>query len=153
MYIFIPYYITLYIFVCVCVCVRVCVCVWMLDAVFFFNVISTSVGYLMPKQQLVLKIKKKLATSLKNKVTYNLFAHKLYTHTHTHIYIYIYTYLCVWCSWAAVFHLTMFNKIIDTFCLYNLIKILSSFLISVLVSGWYWWMNLSKLPRTLLELS
>ena len=30
----------------------------------------------------------------------------------------------------------------DTFCLYNFIKILSSFLISVLVSGWNWWMNL-----------
>ena len=33
----------------------------------------------------------------------------------------------------------------DKFCLYDLIKILSSFLISVLVSGWIWWMNLPKL--------
>ena len=35
----------------------------------------------------------------------------------------------------------------DTFCLCNFIKILSSFLISVLVSGWNWGMNLPKLSR------
>ena len=33
-------------------------------------------------------------------------------------------------------HLWLNNK--DTFCLYHFIKILSSFLISVLVSGWNW---------------
>ena len=37
-------------------------------------------------------------------------------------------------------HVWLGNK--DTFCLYNFIKIFSSFLISVLVSGWNWWMNL-----------
>ena len=51
------------------------------------------------------------------------------------------------CSWAAVFHLGMFDNIIDTFCRYNFIKILSSFLISVLVSGWNWWMKLPNCPE------
>ena len=32
----------------------------------------------------------------------------------------------------------------DKFCLYKLFKILSSFLISVLVSGWNWEMNFPK---------
>ena len=44
------------------------------------------------------------------------------------MYIYIYIYV------------RLNNK--DTFCQYNFIKILSSFLISVLVSGWNWWMNI-----------
>ena len=47
----------------------------------------------------------------------------------------------------------MFGEIIDTFCLYNFIKILSSFLISILVSGWNWWMNLPKLSQALSDLS
>ena len=50
-----------------------------------------------------------------------------------YIYIYIYIYMNVWLN----------NK--DTFWLYDFIKILSSFLISVLVSGWNWSMNLPKL--------
>ena len=41
----------------------------------------------------------------------------------------------------------------DTFCLYNLIKILSSFPVSVLASGWNWCMNLPKLSRSLSDLS
>ena len=45
-----------------------------------------------------------------------------------HVYIYIYA----WLNYK------------DTFCLYNTIKILSSFLISVLVPGWNWWMNFPK---------
>ena len=40
----------------------------------------------------------------------------------------VYVYMCVCVS--------LNNK--DKFCLYNLFKILSSFLISVLVSGWNW---------------
>ena len=43
------------------------------------------------------------------------------THTHTNIYIYIYIYIYVWLN----------NK--DKFCLYNFIRILSSFQTSVLV--------------------
>ena len=42
---------------------------------------------------------------------------------------------------------------IDTCCLYNLIKIFSSLHISALVSGWNWWMNLPKLSRELSEYS
>ena len=42
--------------------------------------------------------------------------------------MYIYIYIHVWLN----------NN--NTFCLYNFIKILSSSLISVLVSGWNWWM-------------
>ena len=41
-----------------------------------------------------------------------------------------------------------FNKK-DKFCLYDLFKILSSFLISVLVSGWDFSMNLQRLSRAL----
>ena len=61
----------------------------------------------------------------------------------SYIYIYIYIYVCVCVCVCVVVHLSTFdlnNK--DTFCLYNLNKILSSFLISVLVSGWNWRMNL-----------
>ena len=46
----------------------------------------------------------------------------------------------------------MLGLIIKTVCLYNLIKILSNY-ISVLVSGWNWWMNLPKLSRALKDLS
>ena len=66
------------------------------------------------------------------------------------LYIYIYIYICVcvcvcvWLSSSRSFnHVSLNCK--DTFCLYNLIKILSSFLISVSVSGWNWWMDLPKL--------
>ena len=48
----------------------------------------------------------------------------MHTHTYIYIYIYVYTYM----------HVSLNSK--DTFCLYNLIKILLSFFISVLVSGW-----------------
>ena len=41
-----------------------------------------------------------------------------------------------------------YNK--DTFCLYYFIKILSSFLIRVLISDWNWWMNLPKALGTIL---
>ena len=41
----------------------------------------------------------------------------------------------------------------DTYGLYDFIKVLSRFLIIVLVSGWNWWMNLPKLSRALLNLS
>ena len=46
------------------------------------------------------------------------------------LYIYIYLFK----------HVSLNSK--DTFCLYNLIKILSSFLISILVLGSNWGMNL-----------
>ena len=55
--------------------------------------------------------------------------------------IYIYVCVCV----CVCKHVLINNK--DTFCLYNFIKILSSFLINVLFSGWNWWMNLPKLSR------
>ena len=42
-------------------------------------------------------------------------------------------------------HVSLNNK--DKFCLYNLFKILSSFLISVLLSSWNWWMNLPQLSQ------
>ena len=55
----------------------------------------------------------------------------------TYIYIYIYIYIYVSSN----------SK--DKFCLYKLFKILLSFLISVLVSGWNWGMNLPKLSQAL----
>ena len=65
------------------------------------------------------------------------------------IYIYIYIYVCVCvcvfvCVCVCVCVCVWLNNK-ATFCLYNFIKILSSFLISVLVSGWNWWMNLPKI--------
>ena len=61
----------------------------------------------------------------------------IYTHTHTHTHIYIYIYIYV----------SLNNK--DRFCLYNLSKILSYFLISVLVSGCNWMINFPKLSWAL----
>ena len=58
----------------------------------------------------------------------------------TNKYIYIYIYIYVWLN----------NK--STFCLYYFIKILLSFLTSVLVLGWNWWMNLPKLSQVLSNL-
>ena len=49
-------------------------------------------------------------------------------------YVYIYIYV------------SLNNK--DKFCLYNSFKILSSFLLSVLVSGWNWYMNFPIFPYT-----
>ena len=54
-------------------------------------------------------------------------------------YIYIYIYICMY----TYVHLYILYKYVsltdkDKFCLYNLFKILLSFLISVLVSGWNW---------------
>ena len=46
-------------------------------------------------------------------------------------------------------HVWLNNK--DTFCLYNFSRILPSFLKSVLVLGWSWWINLPKLSRALLQ--
>ena len=63
--------------------------------------------------------------------------HHVHTHTHTYIYIYIHIYIYVW----------IYNP--EILCLCNSIKILSSFLISTLVSGFNSWMNLPKLSRTL----
>ena len=54
--------------------------------------------------------------------------------------------LCVLLGSSRSFKHGSFNSK-DAFCLYNLIKILSSFRISVLVSGWNWWMNLPKSSR------
>ena len=52
--------------------------------------------------------------------------------------------VCVWLGSSRSFkHVLSNNK--DKFWLHNLFKILSSFLISVLVSGWNWWMNFPKL--------
>ena len=56
--------------------------------------------------------------------------------------------VCVYLGRICSFkHVLLNNK--DKCCLYNLINILSSYLISVLVSGWNWWMNLSKFSRAL----
>ena len=44
-------------------------------------------------------------------------------------------------------HVSLNNE--GKFCLYNLFKILSSFLKSDLVSGWNWLMNFPKLFRAL----
>ena len=52
-----------------------------------------------------------------------------------HVYIYIYTYIYK--------HVWLNNK--DNFCRYNFIRILSSFLTSALVLGYYWLKNLLKL--------
>ena len=53
---------------------------------------------------------------------------------HTHIYIYVCVCVCVWLGSSRSFkHVSYNNK--NKFCLYNFIKILSSFLINVLVSG------------------
>ena len=59
------------------------------------------------------------------------------------IYIYIYMCVCV-CVYE---HVWLNNK--DTFCLYNFIRILSSFLASVLGFSWSRLMNLPKLSRKL----
>ena len=43
---------------------------------------------------------------------------------------------CCCCCWVAVFHLSMFDKYNENkFCIYDFNKTLSSFQISVLVSG------------------
>ena len=44
-------------------------------------------------------------------------------------------------------HVSLNDK--DKFCLYDLSMILSSFLISVLASDWFWKMNFPKLSRAL----
>ena len=45
--------------------------------------------------------------------------------------------VCVWLGSSRSFkHVSLNNK--DKFCLYDLFKIFSSFLINVLVSGWNW---------------
>ena len=74
---------------------------------------------------------------------YNLVRFTKIHHFTTYIYIYIYIYMCVCvcvcvelgsnCSFK---HVSLNDK--DKFCLYNLLKILSSFLISILVSDWNW---------------
>ena len=66
-----------------------------------------------------------------------------------YIYIYIYVCVCVLDSSLSFKHVWLNNK--DTFRLYNLIKILSSFLMCVLVSGWNWRMNLPKMSLALLD--
>ena len=57
-----------------------------------------------------------------------------------YIYIYIYTYLCVCVgglsSSRSFKHVSLNNK--GKFCLYNLFMILTSFQLSILVSGWNW---------------
>ena len=68
----------------------------------------------------------------------------------SYIYIYIYIYMCVCvcvcvCVCLSFKHVWLNNK--DTFLSINFIKIVSSFLISVLVLGWNWEMNLSKLSQ------
>ena len=61
-------------------------------------------------------------------------------------------YVCVWLGSSRLFkHVSLNNK--DKFCLYNLFKILSSFLMSVLVSGWNLSMYLPKLSRALSDIS
>ena len=61
-----------------------------------------------------------------------------------YIYIYIYIYICVCVGSSRSFkHVSLNNK--DKYCLYNSFKILSSFLLSILVSGWNWLMNFPKI--------
>ena len=87
----------------------------------------------------------------------------IYIYIYINIYIYIRVCVRVWvcvlvskcvcmCVWLgsslSCKHVWLNNK--DTFCLYSF-KSLSSFLISVLVLGWNWWINLSKLSRALLK--
>ena len=55
--------------------------------------------------------------------------------------------LCVGGSSLSFEHVWLNNK--DTFCQYNFIKVCLCFLISVLVTGWNWWMNLPKLSQAL----
>ena len=56
--------------------------------------------------------------------------------------------VCVWLGSSRSFkHVSLNSK--DKFCLYNLFEILSSFPISVLVSGWNWSMDLPKLSQAL----
>ena len=72
-----------------------------------------------------------------------------------YIYIYIYIYVvcvcvcvcvCVWLVSSLSFnHVWLDNK--DTLCLYNFIKFLFSFQVSILVLGWNWKMNIQKLFR------
>ena len=59
----------------------------------------------------------------------------------------MYVCVCVVGRTLSFKYVSFNNK--DTFCLYNSIKILSSFLINDLVSGWNWWLNLPKLSRVL----
>ena len=58
------------------------------------------------------------------------------------MYVCVCVFVCVCvcvCSWAAVFHLSMFYEIIKAHFVYIfLIKLLSSFLMRVLVSGSNW---------------
>ena len=52
---------------------------------------------------------------------------------------------------SHMFHIYIYIYYKDKFCLYNLFKILSSFLISVLVSGWSWWINFQPETKTLIR--
>ena len=68
-------------------------------------------------------------------------------HMYICICIYVYVYIDINSHAHIYIYVSLNNK--DKFCLYNLFKILSSFLISVLVSGWNWYMNFPKLSRAL----
>ena len=60
--------------------------------------------------------------------------------------------VCVWLGSSHSFkHVSLNDK--DKFCLNDSFKSLSSFLISVLVSGWNWLMNFPKLSRALSDTS
>ena len=68
------------------------------------------------------------------------------TKAYKYIYICVCVCVCVWLDSSLSFkHVWLNNK--DTLCLYDLIKTLSSFLRSVLLSGWNWWMTLPRLSR------
>ena len=61
--------------------------------------------------------------------------------------------LCLSLSLSLYIYMYVYNMHValnnDTFCQYNFIKILSSFLISVLVSAWNWLMILPKTRKDL----
>ena len=76
--------------------------------------------------------------------SYICFGHELGINLkYTYCYIYIYIYACVKLGCSLSFKQVWLNNK-DSFCLYNFITIISSFLISVLVSGWNWWMSFGK---------
>ena len=89
----------------------------------------------------------------------------IHIHTHTHIYIYIYIYIYIlrhihktihvnvhidiYIQICAYKYVWLNNK--DTFCQYDFMRSLSSFLTSPLILGWNWLTNLPKLFGELSE--
>ena len=80
-----------------------------------------------------------------------------HTHTHTHTLTNVYIYIYIWnvfllynhtCLYIYIYiykHVWLYNK--NRFYQYNIIKIFSSFQVSVLVLGWNWTRNLQNCPE------